>query len=362
MINYISIWDKIKEKTWSGTTHSLLNALAKQELLNEVDITLNKAEICIVKIFKITGNKVFNKFEYYLYSNKIKKKISKNIASTNIYIGDSGSLIKGGYIYQDLSISILEEYKKNKTNLFQYSGFQLVKDRELQWRKKKQLINYHNLDGIFTMSKWLESHLKNCSEISNDKVHYVGAGVNVDINKIEDSQKYNNKILFIGRDFQRKGGDLVVEAFKVLKKEIPTLELYILGPKINPLNEEINDIHFIGDVPKEEVSYYLNKCDVFCMPSRFEAFGLVFIEALVYGLPCIGRNDFAMPEFIEHGINGFLIEDDDINKLAFYIKEILTNKKYKTNVQKNRDFYINNYSWDKVANRIFNIIEEKKKG
>ena len=47
-------------------------------------------------------------------------------------------------------------------------------------------------------------------------------------------------------------------------------------------------------------------CDVFCMPSYFEAYGLVFVEALTFGLPCIGRNCYEMPYFIEEGKTGLL--------------------------------------------------------
>ena len=48
-------------------------------------------------------------------------------------------------------------------------------------------------------------------------------------------------------------------------------------------------------------------CDVFCMPSYFEAYGLVFVEALTFGLPCIGRNCYEMPYFIEDGKTGLLL-------------------------------------------------------
>ena len=51
------------------------------------------------------------------------------------------------------------------------------------------------------------------------------------------------------------------------------------------------------------------------MPSYFEAYGLVFAEALTYGLPCIGRDKFAMSEFIEDGCTGRLISGEDVEEL-----------------------------------------------
>ena len=60
----------------------------------------------------------------------------------------------------------------------------------------------------------------------------------------------------------------------------------------------------------EESAKYFNLCDFFVMPSRFEAYGLVFPEALIFGLPCIGKNICAVPEFIQDGENGKVLRKE----------------------------------------------------
>ena len=110
-----------------------------------------------------------------------------------------------------------------------------------------------------------------------------------------------------------------------------------------------------------KLSYYYNICDIFCMPSYFEAYGLVFGEALVYGLPCIGRNNFAMKEFIQDGYNGYLIEKDDPYELAKKMFDLLNDDKIKSNVENNRGYYIEEYSWDTVAERIIKVINTDQK-
>lgn len=122
------------------------------------------------------------------------------------------------------------------------------------------------------------------------------------------------------------------------------------------MEDMIEGVKFLGDIPVEKLSYYFNLCDIFCMPSRFEAYGLVFIEALVYGLPCIGRNEFEMKEFINDGYNGYLIKDDNKEVLAKKMYELLQNNKIKENIMKERSKYIQEYSWDRVAERIIEII------
>lgn len=364
-INYICAWDKNKELTWSGTTYSLYKALKKKMNVRDYDMSLSKLEKKICKLSQvrlvngsIKTKRICGNIERSIYKKRIKK-INLGDDEVSIQIGDYACIKGKSYIYQDLSIDSLLYYKEKKDDLFQYSGYQDINNIDLNKNRDIQIEIYRNTTGIFTMSKWLKDNLINYTGIEESKVHHVGAGINIDVNKIENLKKTNNKILFVGRDFERKGGDLVYEAFKILKEKYnKDAELFIAGPKNLPYNELYQGVNFLGDLPYSQISEYFNECDIFCMPSRFEAYGLVFIEALVYGLPCIGRNEFAMKEFIQDGYNGFLIDKDDPNELALKMYNLLNDNEIKNNVISKRDEYINQYSWDTVADRIINIIKE----
>lgn len=166
--------------------------------------------------------------------------------------------------------------------------------------------------------------------------------------------RQGNRILFIGRDFDRKNGPLVVEAFRILRQSRPEVELFIAGPENLRLSDE--GIHLLGNLPYRELPKYLNLCDVFCMPSKFEAYGLVFPEALTFGLPCIGRDAYEMPYFIEEGETGYLLKHENAEELADLIDKALGNKQMLANVRERRDFYLQEYSWDTVARRIHEVI------
>ena len=120
-------------------------------------------------------------------------------------------------------------------------------------------------------------------------------------------------------------------------------------------------IHLLGDLGSEKLTDYYNLCDVFCMPSYFEAYGLVFAEALTYGLPCIGRDKFAMSEFIEDGCTGRLISGEDAEELALDLWEVLQDPKYREEVERRREWYLREYSWDKVAQRICSVMEKNER-
>ena len=149
-----------------------------------------------------------------------------------------------------------------------------------------------------------------------------------------------------------------MEAFRKLHKGNPQYELYIAGPSDLEVDEE--GIHNLGLLSFSELIEYFNLCDVFVMPSRFEAYGIVFGEALSFGLPCIGRNAYEMPYFIQEGENGYLLKDkDDPDELASLMKQAIENEKMRKYVKDNREKYIELYSWDSVVKRMTEFINSK---
>ena len=73
----------------------------------------------------------------------------------------------------------------------------------------------------------------------------------------------------------------------------------------------------------EEVKKYFNQAAVFCMPTNIEPFGIVFIEAMSMKLPVIGTSIGAIPDFIKNGVNGYMVEPGNSEKLADHLIELL---------------------------------------
>jgi len=88
------------------------------------------------------------------------------------------------------------------------------------------------------------------------------------------------------------------------------------------------------------------------MPSHFEAFGIVFREALASGVPVIGRSAFAMPEIIEPGKNGALVKSDDPAELASAVVEVLENSSIREFTARTARDVRERFSWDAVAGRM----------
>lgn len=356
---FVCPWEKNRKKSWSGTHKSIFDALQHYFFIEDIDIGRNNGDIYnffdfLIRAFKkalnLDKDMELNRIKHYNKVIKAKKKEGEFISLqfAECPLQDN---IKS-YYYQDLSVSAINILRNNDPQLFKFSGFAKTSIPSLKERLLLQNKAYEKSAGIFCMGEWFRKFLIS-SGIPTNKVYTVGAGINLDKSKIDITHKKGNKILFVGRDFIRKNGPLVIDAFKIAKHLRNDIELYIAGPTPG---EQLEGVHWLGDVSIDDLSYYFNLCDIFCMPSKFEAYGIVFIEALTYGLPCIGRDAFEMPYFIEDGQTGYLLKNEDATELAKLMVELLGNETIKQNVLAKQQEYIDKYSWDAVAKRMANVI------
>lgn len=315
--------------------------------------------IRIISRLKGTSYKGFNIENTIRGEMKIESQIRKNTDPLLMFLEYRTSHLNDSYIYQDLSVDFISRMRETSDkHLSKYTPL-APKTSTADINKRKSMTSefYLGCRGIFTMSQWLTDDLVQNKGIDENKVHCVGGGCNIDYTRIDTSKKTGNKFLFVGKDFERKNGPLVVEAFKNVYAENNSLELYIIGPAEKPTGTDYPGVKFIGRLGYDELVSYYNLCDYFIMPSLFEAYGIVFAEALIFGLPCIGRNAYAMPEFIDNGANGLLVDGYDVDELASAMNEMyLQRNRYVNNVSAYHEDYVSRYSWDSVAERIVKVM------
>lgn len=356
-INFFSSWEAFNKNTWSGTPFGIYQALCSKTDVELFDVSVKQKKGFFQNIKNNFRNLNANIASLKYGVKKINQLDWNSEKEPGLVFSEYNSKnAKDLYCYQDLSIDFL--LRSGRISSKGFWSFYLNKSYK---RKNRIALEfYKNCAGIFTMSEWMREDLIQNTKIPADKIHAVGGGSNIDISKVDCSKKTGNKFIFVGIDWKRKNGDLVVRAFEILQKIHPTVELYIVGPSTCPTSIKMNsNIHFLGRLTFDELHKYYNMCDYFVMPSEFEAYGLVFAEALCFGLPCIGKNCYAMPEFIREGENGYLIDNSDEVELYEKMKLLLENgKSIASNVQSQRDYYFEKYSWNAVADRIIDIMRK----
>lgn len=348
-------WAYPKEKTWSGTTWSMTQALSRYYDVEIKNLSIGKI---LKKIDRLSKLKLIGIFFGWLYdillSTKANQILGRNKHIPVFEICEDVKVKNPYFTYQDMTWlcgQYVKEMQKQHSFIFEAAGNGSYPLAEIKRRIKRQRKEYKFARAIFFMGHWVENIMTAENPDLAKKMHYLGGGTNADYSRVNWSQKKRNKFLFIGRDFERKAGDLVVTAFQIVKeKYMPSAELHIAGPSKN-MFEDLENVFFYGDVSNDKVCDLMNKCDVFCMPSRFEAYGLVFVESLIYGMPCVARDFFEMPYFIKNNEEGYLIKDDDPELFAKKMYEAISNTEMIELVKSRKDKYINEYSWDSVAKR-----------
>lgn len=351
-ITFLVDWGKNKEIAWSGTNWSIYQALSRHYEMKDVNLKmpfLVKAVRKVLHINPYTWDFYWAKF----LRMKVRKYKGKVFQFTNLRASDARTKT---FVYQDLSWSYVKHMQETLPEVFAMSGFQAASQDIAEKQTALQNEYYKNCTAIFVMGHWIKNFL--CANgIPAEKIFTVGGGINCDISAIRPAPKTNTKVLFIGRDFKRKGGFITYEAFRLLRERGENVELYVAGPKSDLIERPADGYHFLGDVPYSRCAELYNTCDIFCMPSYFEAYGLVFAEALAFGLPCIGRNCYEMPYFIENGKSGCLLEKDDPEELADKMLRLLKDEQIRQYVLSHREHYLKEYSWESVADRMKTVID-----
>lgn len=149
-------------------------------------------------------------------------------------------------------------------------------------------------------------------------------------------EKQKNKklsIISVGRLTYDKGFDILIEALSIIKNQLPQdWELLIAGEGDyrNVLQQQINEaklekhISLIGWRTKPEIAALIQQSDIFVLPSRYESFGVVYIEALACGAPIIAT-DCGVPKELVTNENGLFIPSENITALATAILQISEN-------------------------------------
>ncbi len=368
------VWDRgDRFRTWSHTPFRLWEALERRTDVRLRDLPLDIPPALdfvgrVASMRLLRGRRYSTWTMQPWYTRLAHQRLAQHDARTIdldaiLCIGELGTTKHPLYIYQDFCFSHgLMLMDRGLTP----HGWDAVSRRTLERRAAMQNATFARASGVFTMSAWNAEYMRDAALIPPDRIHVVHAGVNVPVDPpsaerlARRTTRSERVIAFIGRDFVRKGGDLVLDAFRLLRERSSTpLRLVIAGPATWPLPGAIPPgVEFLGDARFESVRSLLHDADVLVMPSRFEAFGIIIAEALASGTPVIGRNDFAMPEMIKHGVNGMLIDRDDAEELAASLQHVLLSDAIAERCLDDARRVAEYYSWDRVARDMVSVIRQ----
>lgn len=215
-------------------------------------------------------------------------------------------------------------------------------------------------DGVRSISAAIASEIENAYSFQFDRsllqVQPLGLAAVPESTAVESVTKKELTLLFVGRLEARKGVDVLLQALPAVFSEFPSLRVRILGDNtlVGPDGhtyqqrflaqaagkQYLNRVSFEGRVDDSALRSAYADCDVFVGPSRFESFGLVFLEAMREGKPVIGCRAGGMPEVIKDGETGLLVNPGDSSELVQALLKLFRSKELRSQLGGNakRDF------------------------
>lgn len=183
---------------------------------------------------------------------------------------------------------------------------------------------------------------------------------NYRIKRYDFKERHNIKdkmILFVGQFRKRKGVEYLLNAFKNILEYYPHTTLVLIGYTKNHYlkmhTKNLKNILVFGYLNEDDKIAAYQSADVFCLPTLYEGFGLVFLEAMACNTPIVTTNIAGISELVEHGKDGILVKPKNTRAITNAVLKIFEGK-YGLNSHKKAS----EYDWKKVVQNISKIYEE----
>jgi len=219
---------------------------------------------------------------------------------------------------------------------------------------------YHQMDHIFSISEHGRDSLIADYDIDVSSVSVVGSGPGSMTPYLGPKNYEQPFLLFVARDrFKEKGGWLLLSAFEIAKKSIPSLELWIVGPhELAGRLSLIPGVHYFSNLPFSELEVLFQKASLFAMPALLEPWGLVYLEALRCRTPILGLNRGAIAQISQNGRFGFIVDGDTPHAVSESIIDALGDpwRLLKMGTE-GQAYSVDYYTWENLVKRMLLFID-----
>jgi len=174
-------------------------------------------------------------------------------------------------------------------------------------------------------------------------------------------------LIAVGRLSKQKGFEYLIKALSEVKKKEKNFKLLLIGDgeekkSLERLSKKMGleeEIIFLGKVFHDKLPKYYHVADIFVLPSLYESFGIVFLEAMAAGLPIISTNVAAIPEVVDKKV-GILVKPKNVNELAKAILTLINDVKKRRKMGKEGMKLASKFDWSFIGKMIIKELKNIK--
>ncbi|PKL79781.1 MAG: hypothetical protein CVV25_06615 [Ignavibacteriae bacterium HGW-Ignavibacteriae-4] len=372
-IAYIAYEDSNDISAWSGTIAHIAKNLSNDNEIIPID-NLGCPWDIIFKIipklkswFGFTSDFRRNKF----FMKSIAKRIEKKLAGKEYDIIFAPGTLYVSYLKASKPIIVWAD-ATFASLVDTYPQYSKMTKNEIEIGNELEKLALDNIQKIIFSTTWAAKSALSHYNIPTSKVEVIPFGSNLnerftitDLAKLNEAKpKDKVKLLFVGVDWYKKGGDLLLDIYQELRLHSDKYELEVVGssPEKIPI---IDGVRFHGFLKKSDneqnkklISLF-QQSHYFLLPTRAEAFGIVFCEANSYGLPTFGSELGGITDIIINGVNGELIDiKQSPKKLAAKIHESISSGNYNEKSINAFNHYNQNFTWDNSIAKVNKQLRE----
>lgn len=216
------------------------------------------------------------------------------------------------------------------------------------WYRRRLEAEPHHADMCVVASSFSQGTLEEVG-VPRERIRVLPLGA--DLGRIECTRRPADgpfRILFVGSVGQRKGIKYLLEAYERIRSA--STRLVIAGPMVGSgraFEPYRPHVEYLGRVDQARVFEEMARSHVLVLPSLFEGFGLVMVEAMAAGLPVIGSTHSAAPDLIEDGVTGHVLEPDDVDGLSDRLTDLAGHRKRVDDMGHLAGERANEFGWDR---------------
>lgn len=361
-IGFAARYDPLDKNTWSGTAWHSLQQVKKYgpteifqfgmpKLLQEW-LTTRKS---INKRWfgRATSVEFLQAYAKY-FSSRLTRELEKRPVDL-LFVSASSQLIA----YADLHVPVI--YMTDAT--FQqlqgyYPGFSNLGASNIRQGIALDQQAFRKSAHCMLASEWCRESAQRDYGIPSSKITVAHCGANLERipsrETLDPERKIKARILFLGVDWERKGGEIAWDAFGRIRQEIPEAVFTIVGCEPPGHIASAGEVELIPylDKNKAEDAFRLHELllqsDLLLLPTRAECAGIVFCEAAAYGIPVLSTDTGGVSSYIREGVNGYLLPPEAGGKdYAGKALAMLTDEKVLVPMRiRSRELYEEVLNWD----------------